>query len=240
MLTGAYIFASNIHMLACVAGEHQIGVGVRRFILELVAEFETVEYRFYGTINLKGIVDCLFFLSRKPKGAPLASAVRPYATTNVKWKAAPHPQLPKFWVLSLDRSDRIRVITSGSHRSPKRPELHRILDVLKKTIATYWLEGLEREGEYFDSYELQLGGTPWDESETKNGLAPRMLMTVMFEELLKIGWKVHCTVDITRDLNDKSIFVFKSAPPECWHHFCMALDGYDKLRLVRYTIPVLQ
>lgn len=220
-------------------GEHQIGVAVRRFILELIAEFDSFEYRFYGTVNLKGIVDCLFFLSPKPKG-PNLLAIKPNTTTNVKWKQRTPPPASKFWVLSLDRDDRVRVITSSSQKAAKGAEINKIIDTLRRTIATYWLDGIEKESEYFDSYELQLGGGPWQDSENKNGLAPRMLIAVVFEELLKIGWKVYCTVDITRDLNDKSIFVFHSTPPDIQHHFCLALDGYDKLRLVRYTIPVLE
>ncbi len=67
--------------------------------------------------------------------------------------------------ITLNSSDRLRLI-----RFPPA-----IIDVIRHTIETSWLRGLQREEEYSEAYEFKLSGNPWW-SQGDEAISSRVLM----------------------------------------------------------------
>ena len=50
--------------------------------------------------------------------------------------------------------------------------------------------------------------------------------------LLAKGWCVSRSLDISRRLNDKAVFILKSCPPANLFHCCLSLNETDKMRII--------
>ena len=57
----------------------------------------------------------------------------------------------------------------------------------------------------------------------------------MIMRLRALGWEVAVTLDVSRKLNDKTVFVFRQAPPETQPFAVLSFHQTNKLRFMSST-----
>lgn len=131
---------------------------------------------------------------------------------------------------------------------------------LAKVIGEYWKLGI-KESRVFDadtnsskstSYQIKLNGDPWYHITTKESILAASLLCIVIEALQQQGWYWYCSIDITRDLWDKSNFFFhrrryndpRDDPASSTMIGCIQPKGRSKINLVRfpqtYLITLIQ
>ena len=84
---------------------------------------------------------------------------------------------------------------------------------------------MQTEGDYCGSHEFKLKGNPWwaDGEET---VESRYLIGSLLAGLKQEGWEVGATLDVSRKMKDKTVFIMRQCPPskQEWavigfHHF---------------------
>ena len=100
-------------------------------------------------------------------------------------------------------------------------------------VCSTWNAGLQREGKNKGSYEFKLCGTPWW-ADGQDTVESRYLVGTLLAELKKEGWEVGATLDVSRKLQDKTVFVMKQCPPskQEW-----AVIGFHETNKV--SIPII-
>lgn len=138
-------------------------------------------------------------------------------------------------MVSLNRADSIRLIDA-----PKA-----VRDLTKDVILSHWPYGLQREAKYEMAFEYRMNRTPWAATGS-DAVAARSFLTVLFEKMLSLGWRLLATLDISRRRNDKSVFVLRKDPSfhlgmvRSQHHFCLSMTDGDKIRVIRGDDQVLR
>lgn len=198
----------HLYKNAWVADE-EIGVNTTKFLVEMFYLLETHGYQFYGAADTEDGINPLYF----------AQQLSPVA-------ANPGD---KYWVLTLAKSDRMRI--SGC--STMRPEdLVALESLLRSNITAHWSDGISGESEYFGAFEFQLKGTPWSPA-SKDTVFGRVFLTSLYEDLLKNGWGLHASLSLfPRKMEGRLLMVFKSVPPRSIPHICIGLSQSDKLRMI--------
>ena len=103
----------------------------KTLIKALLNELDMRQWILYGSSNLRGNADTLFF--RYDPNIPSDGT-----------------RLAGF-VISLNRNDRLRLIDAP-------PET---IDCARSMIAQFWKRGIQREKQKFNAYEFKLAGHPW-------------------------------------------------------------------------------
>ena len=103
----------------------------KTLIKALLNELDMRQWILYGSSNLRGNADALFF--RYDPAIPSDGS-----------------RLAGF-VISLNRNDRLRLIDAP-------PD---VVECAKRTIAQTWSRGIQQEKQKFNAYEFKLAGTPW-------------------------------------------------------------------------------
>ena len=123
-------------------------------------------------------------------------------------------------MISLNRDDRMRLISCPSY----------VVTLVEEEIREHWEEGLQDSKEKDGFWEFKLSGYPWwaDGEETVksryivilryNSLIQsynlRYLIANMITRLKTLGWEVAGTMDVSRRLNDKAVFIFRQCQPQ--------------------------
>lgn len=174
------------------------GVCARKLLLEIISQFEQSQFKFYGTANMKGTADCMFF----------------------KYDAATNTS--NYMMISLNRNDRMRLINCPQN----------IMESTKNLIGQYWPHGLQGQSQLSGVvWEYKLKGYPWW-ADGHDAVSSRLFITLMIQNYLSIGWCLVTSLDVSRRVSDKSVFVFKSCQPTSLPHFCISLNETDKIRLI--------
>ena len=71
---------------------------------------------------------------------------------------------------------------------------------------------MQREGNYCGSHEFKLSGNPWWASGEETVMA-RYLVGSLLSELRGAGWEVGATLDVSRKMQDKTVFIMKQCSP---------------------------
>ncbi|KAM0276747.1 hypothetical protein ACHAQH_006458 [Verticillium albo-atrum] len=138
-------------------------------------------------------------------------------------KAAQVPFTTHFACVTLNRSDRIRLIDFPE------TDVNTIVDAVKR----HWAKGISRVEPYAGAREMKLNGTPW--SYNSIGVdEPRILMLRLLEQLFKMGWVLQLNIDVVRKECDKDSLIFRKQdppPPPCdW--LCISFDRSDKFKII--------
>ena len=157
------------------------GVQIRQLLLDLVRLLHSQDFRFVANINFKGTLDSFFFEARRSLSFGLPSPETMFA-------------------VSLNRSDRLRVISAP-------PEvLHQVAGVVQQS----WSRGIQAVRSYHGCHEYKLGGSPWW-AEGEQAVASRRLIGSLLAALKHTGWEVAATLEISRQLDDKSLLLFRQS-----------------------------
>ncbi len=141
-----------------------------------------------------------------------------------------HPYPDDLAILSLNREDRIRLINFD----------HSVQALIRNSITKEFQSVQPEEREFHGAYEFQLEGRPFYCSGHE-AVASRRLISQILQDLASAGWDVLTTMDISRRLNDKSIFILKRSQPFFGAKFaCVALTDVNHLRLVNFPDPVAE
>ena len=123
-------------------------------------------------------------------------------------------------MISLNRDDRMRLISCPSY----------VVTLVEEEIREHWEQGLQDSKEKDGFWEFKLSGYPWwaDGEDTVksryivilhcNSLIQshtiRYLIANMITRLKTLGWEVAGTMDVSRRLNDKAVFIFHQCQPQ--------------------------
>jgi len=141
-------------------------------------------------------------------------------------------------MISLNQDDRLRVINSSSSGIGTQ-EIQDLILCIRFIIQKSWPKGIQSERLYAGAHEFKFSGNPWW-ANGKEAVHSRGFIAELFEELLKFGWAIHCTVELSRKINDKSVFVLRSCAPTQLHHMCVSLNEIDIIRMIRCPPDALQ
>jgi hypothetical protein len=113
---------------------------------------------------------------------------------------------PQFGIISLNRTDRLRLINF-------EPQ---VTQIVNETILKFYQTTPPEIKDYFGSTEFKLKGNPFHCTGEESVLT-RQLFCRIFEALSAKGWKVLKTMDVSRKVTDKSIFILekKTTPGFC-------------------------
>lgn len=156
-----------------------------------------------------------------------ASTIDQGDVSSLIFRHVPVPWLRPHIALSLNMSDRLRLITNNEDEAKAlKPVVHR-------AILKGWARGIQTERKYDVSHEWQMNGNPWfcDGTDTVDA---RRLVLHLFEELEAAGWHVSGSLDLSRKITDKSTFFFEPSRSEAPPSFvaCIGLHSQDVMRLV--------
>ena len=87
---------------------------------------------------------------------------------------------------------------------------------------------LKWEGKYCGSYEFRLSGNPWW-ADGEDTVESRYLVGTLLAELKKQGWEVEATLDVSRNMQDKTVFVMKQCPPSKQEWAVIGFHETDKV-----------
>ena len=75
-------------------------------------------------------------------------------------------------------------------------------------MTSSWDKGIQENEAKEGFHELKLHGTPWFASGT-DAIKSRFLIINMIAKFRALGWEVAATLDVSRRLNDKTVFLFR-------------------------------
>ncbi len=170
-------------------------------IQDIIATLRRHQWSFVCNINTKSTTDSLFF-----KFDP--SIVAGEST--------------EFCTISLNRDDRLRLI------KVKEDVISRIRQVIESVWAP---EKIQKEKEWYGSWEFKLAGYPWH-STSDPSIRARYLVVKVLEAMREKGWHAIAAMSISRRGGSKSVLVFQQAQPRNEPITCLALSDKDKFRLI--------
>ncbi|KAJ2999853.1 hypothetical protein HDV02_001631 [Globomyces sp. JEL0801] len=129
---------------------------------------------------------------------------------------------PQFGCLSLNESDKIRLIHFPDN----------VKGIVQNAITNSWLYGIQRSGEYRQSWEFKLRGNPWY-GQGNEAVPARRLMATILRDLKSNGWQLVTSIDISNAQRDKDTLIFRLGIPDTDSRiFSMSINESDKLRLI--------
>ena len=102
------------------------------------------------------------------------------------------------FIMSLNRQDRLRFISAPDY----------IVTSAAEVVTSSWDKGIQENEAKEGFHELKLRGTPWWANGT-DAIKSRFLIINMIAKFRALGWEVAATLDVSRRLNDKTMFVFR-------------------------------
>jgi len=127
------------------------------------------------------------------------------------------------FAMSLNRNDRLRLLCAPSYVVTSTEEL----------VTDNWgVQGCKEKAG--DCSEFKLYGTPWW-ADGETAVKSRFLIAVIIAKFKSLGWEVAATVDVSRKLNDKTVFIFRQCPPETQEWAVLSFHESDKMRFLSST-----
>ena len=123
------------------------------------------------------------------------------------------------FIMSLNRNDRLRIIGAPEYIHTDAEEV----------VAAHW--GVQGVAPYAGSYEFKMYGTPWW-ADGEDTVKARNVIGHLIAKFKSLGWEVGATVDVSRKLQDKTVFIFKQCPPEEQEFVVLSFHGSDKIRFL--------
>jgi len=119
--------------------------------------------------------------------------------------------------MSLNRNDRLRIIGAPSYIETEAEEV----------VCEHW--GVQGVAPYGGAFQLKLYGTPWW-ADGEDTVKARNVIAQLIGKFKSLGWEVGATLDVSRKLQDKTVFIFRQCPPEQQHFAVLSFHGSDKIR----------
>lgn len=123
-------------------------------------------------------------------------------------------------MLSLNRNDRIRLINFN-------PEL---TNIARDVILRFYQTKEPEHRDYYGASELKLKGYPFASSGS-DAILTRQLICRLLEAFRNQGWEVLSTIDISRKVTDKSVFLMRKCESAKVKIGCISLSDVDRIRL---------
>ena len=135
-----------------------------------------------------------------------------------------------FFTLTLNHSDRLR--------------FHRIsndLDaVISNKMASLWPTGVQSKQIMINNIiDYKLKGNPWQKNGSE-AVTSRRLINDLFNLLARSGWNLYATCDLSKQVNNKSTFYFRSNVIKSSANVCVSLNEYNKIRLINSNYNLIQ
>lgn len=130
-------------------------------------------------------------------------------------------------ILSLNRNDRLRLINFD----------YGIRDVVRATILRFFQTKEPDERTYHGAIEFKLKGYPFCCSGSE-AVAARQFLCRLLEALRNNGWCVYTTVDISRKVTDKSVFILRKSESANLKFACVALSDVDTVKFLNFPQQV--
>ena len=124
-------------------------------------------------------------------------------------------------IMSLNRNDRLRLIGAPPY----------IVTAAEDVIGQHWGVQSCKQLDNGDGFEFKLYGTPWW-ADGETAVKSRHLIACLIAKYKSLGWEVSATVDVSRKLNDKTVFVFRQCPPETQNFAVLSFHETDKMRFL--------
>ena len=131
-----------------------------------------------------------------------------------------------FLIISLNGEDKLRLI-----HDPSTDELYqRFLEAtIEEVIKEFWHLGLKSSKVKEGCHQFKLEGYPWW-AAGEDTVESRFLIANLIAKMKSIGWEVHGTLDVSRKLQDKSVFIFRQCDPENQFYAVLSFHEEDKIR----------
>ena len=130
-------------------------------------------------------------------------------------------------MISLNRNDRIRLVNFDNG----------VKDVVRATILRFFQTKEPEVRDYFGAIEFKLKGYPFASSGSE-AIATRQLICRLLEAIRDRGYEVVTTIDISRKVTDKSVFLFRRVESAKLKFACIALSDVDRIRLLNFPNQV--
>ena len=170
-------------------------------IQDIIAALRRHQWAFVCNVNTKSTTDSLFFK---------------FDPTIVPGEGV------EFCTISLNRDDRMRLI------KVKEDVINRIRQVIE---SVWGPDKLQKEKEWYGSWEFKLAGIPWH-SSSDHSIKARYLVLKVMEAMREMGWHVIAAINMSRRGGSKSVLFFQKAQPRIDSICCLALADKDKFRLI--------
>ena len=185
-------------------------ISLRKMLMEVIRVARTHKYEVVTNLNVKGTTDSLLF-QHKPQLDEVPGAM---------------------FMISLNREDRLRLLEAPDY----------VITALEEVITETWERGIQHSkqreeggGEYArlnkGYHEFKLAGRPWW-ADGEEAVKSRYLVASILAKLRSLGWEVADTIDVSRRLNDKTVFVMRQCPPEQQDWAVLSFHESDKVRLM--------
>ena len=92
--------------------------------------------------------------------------------------------------------------------------------------------GVESTQKYCEAHELTLSGHPWNVDSGEEAIKTRILIGNLIMTFKSKGWEVAATLDVSRKLDDKTVFVFRQCPPQQQQFAVLGFHWIDRVRLI--------
>ena len=102
------------------------------------------------------------------------------------------------FIMSLNRTDRLRFISAPDY----------IVTSAAEVVTSSWDRGIQENDAKDGFHELKLRGNPWW-ADGEDAIKSRFLVINMIAKFKALGWEVAATMDVSRRLQDKTMFVFR-------------------------------
>ena len=128
----------------------------------------------------------------------------------------------EFCTISLNRDDRMRLIQVKAD----------VINRIRQVIESVWAPAtIQKEKEWYGSWEFKLLGIPWH-SSSYHSIKARYLVLKVMETMREMGWHVIAAINMSRRGGSKSVLFFQKAQPRIDSICCLALADKDKFRLI--------
>ena len=124
------------------------------------------------------------------------------------------------FIMSLNRYDRLRLIDAPEHMEK----------VMEDVAQKHW--GVKSTQKYCEAHELTLSGHPWFVDSGEEAIKTRILIGNLIMTFKSKGWEVAATLDVSRKLDDKTVFVFRQCPPQQQQFAVLGFHWIDQVRLI--------
>ncbi|KAF9359009.1 hypothetical protein BGX34_008586 [Mortierella sp. NVP85] len=152
--------------------------------------------------------------------------------------AASYAQSPQVSCISLNESDKIRMIGVGPQ----------VIQAVRQAIAMSW-GTIQRERDYHGAHEFKLLGNPWH-GQGHEAVRSRRLITGVLRAMAEQGWNLLQASDVSKKQHDKDSLFFESVPLVNGlasigqvDMFSLSFNRSDLIRLIdapAYMAPVLK
>jgi hypothetical protein len=115
--------------------------------------------------------------------------------------AKPDPDV-QLVIMSLHNSDTVRLINATQT----------LKELLRDAVLSQWKKGIDKQRDYYGSYEIRMRGSPWYQSEFgEKSVLRTCLMCQILANFKAVGYKLYASLNISTSIEggDLDTWVFR-------------------------------